>query len=131
MRKEIRITDLHGSPSGACLVLSRTDDRMSMKASCVSEPVWLTADQMASLFGADAETVEGAISAILDSGDLDRLMHCSFTASMPPGSSEVLEKDLYSLDVAVAVGMRLDTPVAAMFRRWTVSLVRDRVMSGR
>jgi hypothetical protein len=75
--------------------------------------VWMSKHQIAHLFECFVAKVVSNIGVILKSGVLDESRVCRFHRYKDGSSVE-----LYCLEMIAALAFRIDTPNAAIFRRW-------------
>jgi hypothetical protein len=78
-----------------------------------SGTVWVSKHQIADLFGCFVAKVVSNIAVILKSGVLDESRVCRFHRYKDGSGVE-----LYGLEMVAALSFRIDTPNAAIFRRW-------------
>jgi hypothetical protein len=83
--------------------------------------VWMSKHQIAHLFGCFVAKVVSNIAAILKSGVLDESQVCRLHRYKDGSGVE-----LYSLEMIAALAFRIDTPNAAIFRRWLMEKVMER-----
>lgn len=101
----------------------------------VEETVWLTQDQMATLFGKGRSTVTEHISNIFSEGELDEDVVCrNFRLTTPHGAMEgkTQEKEVkhYNLDVIISVGYRVKSVQGTQFRIWATRRLREYIVKG-
>lgn len=113
---------LYTSPDGVTKVEVHFED----------ETFWLTQRRIAELFGVSVPTVSEHLTAIFDSGELDREATIrKFRRVQIEGGREV-ERDLdhYSLDAIIAVGYRVNSKQATQFRIWATNTLKEFVIKG-
>jgi hypothetical protein len=89
---------LYPLPDGASALRVRLD----------RETVWLDAHQLARLFGRDRSVVVRHVRNVFKTKELDRKTTCARTAQIAADGRRRL-MDLYSLDVIIAVGYRVNS----------------------
>lgn len=77
--------------------------------------VWMTATELAGLFGTTVGAVNGAIKAVIKSDVLNDYEVCKYVR-LENGNGA----DVYNMEVVVALAFRLNTCPAAVFRKWLV-----------
>lgn len=82
--------------------------------------VWMTATELAGLFGTTVGTVNGTIKAIIKSDVLNDYEVCHYMR-LENGNGA----DVYNMEVITALAFRLKTYPAAVFRKWLVRKVTD------
>lgn len=113
---------LYTSPDGTTKVEVHFED----------ETFWLTQRRIAELFGVSVPTVSEHLTAIFDTGELNREATIrKFRRVQIEGGREV-ERDLdhYSLDAIIAVGYRVNSKQATQFRIWATSTLKEFVIKG-
>ncbi len=92
------------------------------------ESFWLNQKKMAELFGVDVRTVNEHLQNIYKTNELDKVSIIrNIRIVQKEGSREVSrEVDFYNLDCIIAVGYRVNSFQATLFRMWatkTLSLI--------
>jgi prophage maintenance system killer protein len=93
------------------------------------ENVWLTADQMASLFGRDRTVIQKHVSNLYSSKELDRNSTCAKNAQVAPNGKTYLIPS-YNLDVILAVGYRVKSQRGIAFRHWASGILKEYLLQG-
>jgi len=96
------------------------------------ETVWLTQDQMATLFGKGRSTVAEHIANVFEEGELEQNRTCrKFRQVRIEGSREVeREIDHYNLDVIISLGYRVKSPQGTQFRIWATQRLKEYIIKG-
>ena len=81
------------------------------------ESVWLTLDQMATLFERDKSTISRHIKNIFTEGELVRNSVVANFATTASDGKEY-QVDYYNLDVVISVGYRVKSLRGTQFRQW-------------
>jgi len=96
--------------------------------SIVDDTVWLTQEQMSSLFDTARSTIAYHINQIFKEGELNRETSVEIfdrstnTASRPP--------QYYNLDVIISVGYRVKSQRGIEFRQWANSVLKQYIING-
>jgi hypothetical protein len=90
------------------------------------ETVWLTQAQIAKLFGRDRSVITKHIYKIFTEGELDEKSNVQ-NMHIPNSDKPVA---LYSLDVILAVGYRVKSPLATQFRQWATAVLHEYLQKG-
>ena len=96
------------------------------------ETVWLTQDQMATLFGKGRSTITEHIINVYEEGELEQNPTCrKFRQVRNEGAREV-ERDIdhYNLDVIISVGYRVKSPQGTQFRVWATQRLKEYIIKG-
>jgi hypothetical protein len=96
------------------------------------ETVWLTQDQMATLFGKGRSTVAEHIANVFEEGELEQNRTCrKFRQVRMEGHREVeREIDHYNLDVIISVGYRVKSQQGTQFRIWATQRLKEYIIKG-
>jgi hypothetical protein len=110
------------------IILYKSEDgNIKVDVLMQDETVWLTQNQMSSLFQKTTSTINEHIKNIFEEGELieDNVMK-KF------GNSEFAKKptNYYNLDVIISVGYRIKSKQGTQFRIWATSKLRDYVIKG-
>lgn len=96
------------------------------------ETVWLTQEQMSTLFGKGRSTVAEHIINVYAEGELEQSRTCrKFRQVRLEGSREV-ERDIdhYNLDVIISVGYRVKSTQGTIFRIWATQRLKEYIIKG-
>lgn len=109
------------------IVLYQSDGR-DVPVSVVydDETFWLSQADMAQLFDRDVSTISRHISNVFDEGELDvvaNLQKMQISMSIRPTT-------LYSLDVVISVGYRVNSRRATKFRQWATKTLKEYIIKG-
>lgn len=91
------------------------------------ETVWLTIDQMATLFGKSRSTINEHILNVYSEGEL-----VESSTKRKIGNSDFSTKptNYYNLDVIISVGYRVKSIQGTQFRIWATQRLRDYIIKG-
>ncbi|MDO9591300.1 MAG: virulence protein RhuM/Fic/DOC family protein [Microcella sp.] len=94
-----------------------------------SETVWLSADQLVSLFGRDKSTISRHLRNVFVEGELDReAVVADFATTAADGKTYTVAH--YNLDVVISVGYRVKSVEGVRFRRWATQVLRRYLVEG-
>ena len=102
---------------------------LDVRVSASENTVWLTLDQIASLFEKDKSTISRHIKNIFSEGELDRgaaVANYATTAS----DGKTYHVDYYNLDLIISVGYRVKSKHGVAFRKWATSVLNDYLLRG-
>lgn len=96
------------------------------------ENVWLSQDQMATLFDVDRSRVTRHIKNIYDDSELDENSTCAENALVQTEGKRKVKRTIkiYNLDMILAVGYRVKSPNGIIFRKWATSILKDYMIKG-
>jgi hypothetical protein len=109
------------------LIYQNSDGNIKIDVRLEEETLWLTQDQMATLFGKAKSTINEHIKNIYDEQELEE------TATMKKfGNSEFQQKafNYYSLDVIISIGYRVKSPQGIQFRIWATQRLKEYIIKG-
>lgn len=121
------------SRDGNRIVLYRDDEgKTELSVLFSDEDVWVTQAQMADLYQSSRQNIGQHINSIYEDGELDREATIKdFFIVRKEGKREVKRNiDHYNLDVIIAVGYRIQSPVATRFRRWATQRLHEYIQKG-
>lgn len=103
------------------------DDKISVDVRFEGETVWLTIDDMASLFEKSRSTINEHILNIFEEGELEK--ESSVTKI---GNSDFSTKptNYYNLDVIISVGYRVKSLRGTQFRQWATKRLNEYIRKG-
>lgn len=115
------------------IVIFRTDDgKITVDARFEAETVWLSLDQMASLFERDKSTISRHIKNIFDEGELKAPATVAKFATVQVEGGRQIERqvDFYNLDVIISVGYRVKSQRGTQFRIWATRRLNEYIRKG-
>jgi len=115
------------------IIIFKTDDeKISVDVRFGEETVWLTLDQMASLFERDKSTVSRHIKNVFDEGELiESATVANFATVQKEGTRRVeRQMDFYNLDVIISVGYRVKSQRGTQFRQWATKRLNEYIRKG-
>ena len=94
--------------------------KLSVNTLFADEDVWLTQEQLATIYQTTQENVSMHITNIYTDKELDKEgTYKKFLLVRQEGKRQVRRNiDHYNLDVITALGYRVQSPIAVRFRRW-------------
>src|SRR3989344_4740759 len=97
-----------------------------------NENVWLTQKRMAELFNVEVNTINYHLKEIFDSHELDEMATIrKFRIVQQEGERDVeREQIFYNLDAIIAVGYRVNSKQATLFRIWATKVLREYIIKG-
>lgn len=96
------------------------------------ENVWLSQNQMATLFDVDRSRVTRHIKNIYDDNELVENSTCAENALVQTEGKRKVKRTIkiYNLDMILAVGYRVKSPNGIIFRKWATSILKDYMIKG-
>lgn len=100
--------------------------------------VWLTVDQLCTLFNKNKSTISRHIKNIFNEGELNEISSVAKNATQlkryDPRTGKYrtsnVEINYYNLDVIISVGYRVKSQNGVIFRKWATSILHDYMIKG-
>lgn len=109
------------------IVIFETEDKLvTLPVAIENETVWLSANQMAVLFGRDEKTIRKHINNVFSEDEVDKNNN---TQKMRVDGVKQLVP-FYTLDVIISVGYRVKSKRGVEFRCWTNSVLKQYILKG-
>ena len=108
------------------IVLYQPDESIRLEVRIEDETVWLTQAQMAELFSKDISVISRHISRIFKDGELDK--NSNLQKMQIPNSDKPIS--IYSLDMIISVGYRVNSRQGVAFRRWATRVLKEYMLRG-
>lgn len=120
---------------GEIILYQTADGKSSIDVKLENETVWLTKEQMATLFERDRTVISRHIKNIFEEGELDEKVVCAFFAHTTPhgalsGKTQTTDMTFYNLDVIISVGYRVKSKRGTQFRIWANSVLKEYLIKG-
>jgi hypothetical protein len=117
---------------GRFAVFSAKDGKPSVVARFENDDVWLTQKHLAELFNTSKQLINHHIKNILDSGELDESSTVKqyLTIEEKLGKTVEIARKHYNLDMIIALGYRIDSPIAVKFRQWATQRLHELIQKG-
>lgn len=121
--------------TGEILIYKNQDGNLKIDVRLQDETVWLTQEQMATLFGKARTTITEHIQNVFTEGELDDNVVCrNFRHTTQHGAIEGKTQDkevrYYNLDVIISVGYRVKSSQGTQFRIWATQRLREYIVKG-
>ena len=111
------------------LLYESQDGTIKLDVHFEDETVWLTLEQMASLFSRDKSTISKPIKNIFTEGELaQQSVVANFATTASDGKTYQIAH--YNLDVIISVGYRVKSKQGTLFRQWATQRLRDYLIKG-
>jgi toxin-antitoxin system, toxin component, fic family len=114
------------------LIYRSEDGKIKIDVRFESETVWLSLDQMATLFGRDKSTISRHVKNVFEEGELStEATVAKFATVQTEGGREVTRNiDYYNLDVIISVGYRVKSQQGTQFRIWATQRLKEYIIKG-
>ena len=123
------------NPQGEIVIYQTEDGKASLDVMLENETVWLTQEQMATLYDRDRSVIAKHIRNIFEEGELNESLVCAKFAQPKKygrreGFVQEVEVTLYNLDVIIAVGYRVRSQRGTQFRKWATERLKEFIVKG-
>lgn len=109
------------------IIIYQTDDgQTSIDVKLENETVWLSANQMATLFDRDEKTIRKHVNNVFSEGELEKENNTHFLRV--DGVKQLVA--FYSLDVIISVGYRVKSQRGTQFRIWANRVLKEYLVKG-
>ena len=114
------------------VIFKTDDDQVAVDVRFYDESVWLTLDQMATLFDRDKSTVSRHIKNVFTEGELQQEATVAKFATVQTEGDREVERQLeyYNLDVIISVGYRVKSQRGVQFRQWATKRLNEYIIKG-
>ena len=115
------------------LILYKDEEgKVSVNTRFADEDVWLTQEQLSTIYQTTQENVSMHITNIYTDNELDKEgTYKKFLLVRQEGKRQVRRNiDHYNLDVIIALGYRVQSPIAVRFRRWATQRLHEYIQKG-
>ena len=108
------------------------DGRTKLDVRLEGQTVWLSQKQLTELFGKAKGTISEHIKHIFEDGELESEATVRlFRTVQIEGEREVTrEVECYNLDMVLALGFRVRSPMAVRFRQWAADKLKEYIVKG-
>jgi len=113
-------------------IFESADGNLSLEVRLEEDTVWLSNEQMASLFDRERSVITKHIKNVFKEGELDANSTCAkFAQVQMEGGREVMRGiDFYNLDVIISVGYRVKSARGVLFRKWATQTLKQHLVQG-
>jgi hypothetical protein len=117
------------------IIFKTEDEKITVDVRFEDETVWLTQDQIATLFGKGRSTVTEHIGNVFKEGELNEEVVCrNFRLATQHGAIEGKTQEIsvkhYNLDVIISVGYRVKSLRRTQFRQWATKRLNEYIRKG-
>ena len=115
------------------LILYKDDEgKVIVNVRFADEDVWLTQQQLAEIYDTTQQNISLHQKGIYADGELEEEgTHKKFLLVRQEGKRQVQrEIDHYNLDMIIALGYRVQSPIAVRFRRWATQRLHEYIQKG-
>ncbi len=111
------------------VVYSSADNTVHLDVQLADETVWLTQQQIATLFGVQIPAISKHLANIFREGELDKNSVISILENTATDGKKYRTM-FYNLDAILSVGYRVNSANATRFRQWATRVLKDYLLRG-
>lgn len=119
---------------GEIIIYRAEDNTIQLDVRMENETVWLTASQMAQLFGRDVKTIRKHINNALREELADEVVGAKFASTTQHGAmagkTQTNEVMFYNLEMITSIGFRVKSKRGIQFRKWANHVLKDYLIKG-
>ena len=91
--------------------------------------IWLSANDIASIFGVNRPAIVKHIGNIYKTDELSKNRTCSILEQLAP-DGKLRNMNFYNLDMIISVGYRVNSKKATKFRQWANGVLKNYIQNG-
>jgi len=119
---------------GEIIIYRAEDNTVQLDVRMENETVWLTAAQMAELFGRDVKTIRKHINNALHEELAGEVVGAKFASTTQHGAMEgktqTTEVMFYNLEMITSIGFRVKSKRGIQFRKWANRVLKEFIVKG-
>lgn len=121
-------------PQTSIEIFSDAENAIQLEVKLQDEMIWVTAQQMAVLFGRDVKTIRKHINNAKREELAGLVVGAKFASTSRHGAIEgkvqTNEVDHYNLEMVTSVGYRVKSKQGVRFRQWANGVLKDYIIKG-
>lgn len=125
-------SSIQESEFGQILLYQTEAQGLRLECRFEGETLWLSLNQMATLFGRDKSVISKHLKAIFDEGELQREATVAKYATVQTEGSRDVERQIeyFNLEAIFAVGYRVRSKQGTQFRAWATAQLKELMIKG-
>ena len=114
------------------IILYKPQEDTRIQVRLVDDTVWLSQQQMVSLFKSSKANISEHIKSIFHQGELDGEATVRFFRTVRIEGERTISRKMayYNLDVIISVGYRVNTKRGILFRQWANQVLKEYLLKG-
>ena len=115
------------------IIIYQTNDGVTtVEVKLQEDTLWLTLNQIASLFERDKSVISRHFRNIYEEGELDRSATVAKNATVQNEGERKIVRDVefYNLDAIISIGYRVNSKRGTQFRIWANKVLKDYLLKG-
>ncbi|MBA4365784.1 MAG: cytochrome C biogenesis protein CycH [Coprothermobacter sp.] len=118
-----------GARGDEIILYNAPDGTAKLEVQFEHDTVWLSLDQMSTLFERDKSVISRHLRKVFIDGELERSSVVAKNATTAT-DGKTYQVEYFNLDVAIAVGYRVNSKRGTQFRIWATNVLRDHLLKG-
>lgn len=115
--------------SSEFIIFKTEDEQVSVDVRLEDETIWLTQDQIATLYGVERPGITQHIKNIFSEGELEeKSVSKKFLRTAADGKNYNTKH--YNLDMIISLGYRVNSKIATQFRIWATKRLNEYIRKG-
>jgi hypothetical protein len=124
-----KIGQINKIPENKIVLYTDKRGNVELRADVEKDTLWATQDQISKIFGTTLQNVNLHLKNIYKDKELNKKSTIKESLIVLKNGRQYLTK-FYNLDVAIAVGYRVNSKKATKFRIWATSILREYLVKG-
>lgn len=114
------------------VIYQSKDGSLELQTNVEQETIWLTQEQVASLFSVQKAAISKHVKNIFESKELEPKATVSILETVrKEGTRQVVRSlEYYNLDLILSIGYRVNSKKATHFRQWATKTLKDHILNG-
>lgn len=114
------------------ILYKNSDGNVKVDVRFEDETVWLTQEQISTLFGKGRSTITEHIGNVYAEGELEQSRTCRKFRQVRQEGERTVEREIehYNLDVIISVGYRVKSQQGTQFRIWATQRLKEYIIKG-
>jgi death-on-curing family protein len=114
------------------IIIYKEDGTGQLEVQLDNETVWLSLNQMASLFSKDKSVISRHIKNIYREKELPKTSTVAFFATVQKEGSRKVNREIehFNLDMILSVGYRVNSKKGTQFRIWATNILKENLVKG-
>ena len=117
------------------IIYKDEEGKLSVNTLFADEDVWLTQAQLVEIYQSSKSNISEHLTNIFADKELDKEVVFGKLRTTTPhgaieGKTQTHTVQYYNLDVIIALGYRVQSPIAVRFRRWATRLLHEYIQKG-
>ena len=105
------------------------DGNFSIEIPIEKDTLWLSAEQIATIFDVKRPAIVKHIGNIYKTDELEKNSSCSILEQVAKDGKK-RKMNFYNLDMIIATGYRVNSKKATAFRRWSTNILKEHLLQG-